>query len=113
MTKALEDARAQKLIGHSLNASVKISASKDLHDALYPYKNDLSDSYIVSNAALVKEEKIEGAYESRDMDGLSILVEPAPGDKCERCWKYDSSVGKSSEHPTICSRCEEVLQKID
>ncbi|MCB1827891.1 MAG: hypothetical protein KDH94_05620, partial [Coxiellaceae bacterium] len=27
--------------------------------------------------------------------------------KCERCWQRRPEVGKSSEQPAICGRCEE------
>jgi isoleucyl-tRNA synthetase len=44
---------------------------------------------------------------------LFIRVEPAAGEKCERCWIHEPSVGASSEHPTICDRCLKVLDRID
>ncbi|MEM6837968.1 MAG: zinc finger domain-containing protein [Cyanobacteria bacterium P01_C01_bin.120] len=27
----------------------------------------------------------------------------------DRCWNYSTTVGESSEHPTICDRCVEAL----
>ncbi len=43
------------------------------------------------------------------MEGLSLKVGPAPGDKCERCWVRDTSVGSDANHPTACTRCIEAI----
>ncbi len=110
VTKALEQARTSKLIGHSLDALVTISANKDLYNDLHPYTEDLKSIFIVSQVSLIKEESLAGAYESNDIEGLSILIEPATGEKCERCWVHDTSVGTSPQHPTICKRCEENIK---
>ncbi|MCJ7615423.1 MAG: isoleucine--tRNA ligase, partial [Desulfobacterales bacterium] len=109
---ALEEARAKKEIGHSLDAVVTISANEELYNVLYPYEKDLRTIFIVSGASLVKGEKPEKAYEGSDIEGLAIVVEPANSDKCERCWIHDPSVGLNSDRPTICSRCEKVLEKL-
>ncbi|MEA3279669.1 MAG: isoleucine--tRNA ligase [Thermodesulfobacteriota bacterium] len=110
VTKALEQARTAKLIGHPLDASVTISANEDLYNVLYPYTEDLKSIFIVSQAFLTKKETLAGAYESNDIEGLSILIEQATGAKCERCWVHDPSVGTSSVHPAICKRCEENIK---
>ncbi|MBW2364540.1 MAG: class I tRNA ligase family protein, partial [Deltaproteobacteria bacterium] len=112
VTKALEEARAQKKIGHPLDAAVTISitGNDDLHNSLKPYADDLRSIFIVSKASLVKNEALSDAYLSEDIKGLSILIETAPGVKCERCWTYETSVGSNAEHPTICSRCLSALE---
>ena len=112
VAKALEQARTAKLIGHPLDALVAISANKDLYNDLYPYTEDLKSIFIVSQVSLIKEETLSGAYKSNDIEGLLILVEPAAGDKCERCWMHDTSVGTSPQHPTICNRCEENIKRL-
>ena len=113
VTKALEEARAGKRIGHSLDAAVTIYADSTIYDELYPYADDLGSMFIVSNLSLTKNNKPSNAFESDDIEGLSILIESAAGDKCERCWIYDPSVGTSSEHPAICHRCQGVLSGSD
>ena len=40
---------------------------------------------------------------------LGVRVEKAPGDKCARCWTFDQGVGKSSQHPDLCGRCEQAI----
>jgi len=109
VTKALEEARVKKIIGHSLDAAITIYTDGNLYDILEKYRDDLRTIFIVSEASLMKGDKPEGTFESLDIEGLSIGVEPASGEKCERCWVHDISVGADSEQPTICSRCQNAL----
>jgi isoleucyl-tRNA synthetase len=110
VTKALEEARVKKIIGHSLDAAISIYADNDMYDILEPYKNDLKTILIVSEASLIKGKAADAPFKSPDIEGLSIRVETAPGEKCERCWIRDISVGDGSEQPTICNRCRNALK---
>jgi len=110
--KALEVARAQKQIGHSLDANVTIIVPDSLYDDIYPYENELRSLLIVSGAVLKKGEAPSGAYQSETVEGLSIQVKKAGGEKCERCWVYDPTVGSNTEQPTICTRCLKALEEI-
>jgi isoleucyl-tRNA synthetase len=42
----------------------------------------------------------------------TATVTKADGQKCERCWHWETDIGKNSEHPTICRRCVEAVQQI-
>jgi isoleucyl-tRNA synthetase len=110
-TRALEEARSQKLIGHPLDASVIISATGEAYDALHPYADELRSLLIVSKTALVRDDTV-GGESGGGMEGVRLRVEPAPGQKCERCWVHDTSVGDDSEQPTICQRCQDALARI-
>jgi len=112
VTKALEAARGQKLIGHPLDAAVTISVTGDAYDKLQSFAADLRSLLIVSQASLVMDDASENAFRSDDVEGLFIGVIPAPGDKCERCWVHDTTVGSLSEQPTICQRCKDALDQI-
>ena len=112
-TKALEEARTQKIIGHPLDASVTIAAKGDIYNALQPYAAELRSLLIVSKATLVKDETIEGTSEGGQIEDIRIQVEAASGGKCERCWVHDVSVGTNSEHVTICERCQKALDQIE
>jgi isoleucyl-tRNA synthetase len=112
VTRALEEARANKLIGHPLDAAVSIYAPEDLFQSLRPFADDLRSILIVSKASLVSDAGPEGAFESQEVNGLFIWVEPAEGDKCERCWIHEPSVGTNSDHPKICNRCLGILDRI-
>jgi isoleucyl-tRNA synthetase len=115
VTKALEAARTQKLIGHSLDASVILSADGELYEQLYPYREELRSIMIVSGVSLLKEEKLVDAFKIDTPNGLAIRIEKASGEKCDRCWVHDVSVGSTPEHATICERCLTALaeMKID
>ena len=112
VTKALEAARAEKRIGHPLDAAITISVKGDAYDRLQPFAADLRSLLIVSRASLVKDEALENAFRSDDVEGLLIGVTPAPGAKCERCWVHETTVGSNSAHPTICQRCQDALVQI-
>ena len=111
-TKALEAARAKKLIGHPLDASVTISVKGEMYDTLQPYADKLRSLLIVSQACLVKDEVLNDAIQSEEIEGMHIRVEPAPGEKCERCWVHDTSVGSDPEQATICNRCRHSLAEM-
>jgi len=113
VTKALELARAKKLIGHPLDAEVIISADKDLLSFLSGYEQELRHIFIVSKILLKDELPDTGEhYKSEEIEGLSIIVGNAPGEKCERCWIYDQTVGEDVEKPTVCERCRTALVEI-
>jgi len=109
VTKALEDARKDKRIGHPLDAAVTLSVGDALYEQLHPYEKDLKFIMIVSSVTLSKNQKREGSFDSGVLEGVSIHVEKAKGEKCERCWVHDLSVGDIDDHPTICNRCAEAL----
>ncbi len=112
VTKALEKARADKVIGHSLDAAVNIGLSDELFAVMSDFQTDLRSILIVSRAVMVAGE-LPGAYVGQETEGVWVTVEPAGGDKCQRCWVYEESVGENDNHPTICNRCSSALKQID
>ncbi len=112
VTKALESARAEKRIGHPLDAAVTLSAGGELYDALEPFADDLRSLLIVSQASLVRDQALDTAFRSEEPGGLAIQVTSASGEKCERCWVHDTTVGSYNEQPTICHRCKDALDQL-
>jgi isoleucyl-tRNA synthetase len=112
VTKALEQARADKVIGHSLDAAVTIGLSDDLFGVMADFQEDLRAILIVSRAGLVRGE-IPDAYAGQETQGVWVKVRPAGGEKCQRCWVYDDTVGANAAHPTLCSRCSSALAQIE
>ena len=100
--KVLEQARADKVIGSALEACLTLYCSKELYDFLNAIPMDeLADLFIVSKVDLVEGEGgVKGLVE-----GLGAAAEHAAGDKCQRCWKYEPSVGENG----LCPRCASVL----
>lgn len=106
--KALELARNEKIIGKPLEASVTLYADGELYDFLKSLEAQLPEIFITSYVAV---ENGEGAVKG-DVEGLSVTVSKADGEKCERCWKYSHTVGENSDHPTLCSHCADVMKEI-
>ncbi|HWR08412.1 MAG TPA: isoleucine--tRNA ligase [Sporomusa sp.] len=113
ITKALETARRNKVIGHSLDAAVHLYAAGDELAALAAIKDDLATLLIVSEVALLNtfEQAPGEAYRAADMQ-LAVAVAPAQGVKCERCWIYSSTVNQDTEHPSLCDRCATVVKNM-
>ena len=111
VTKALELARVKKLIGHPLDASVSIYATGKSREVLDQYKEILKDIFIVSSASLLNT-KGEDAYDSPTLEDLSIVIDKAPGEKCQRCWTYDVTTGKNTVFENACERCCTALEEI-
>ncbi len=106
--KALELARKEKIIGSSLDAQVKVSAEGDTIKLLKEYEKQWPTLWIVSQVVLVYE--LDKTTHTNDaMDQLKILVLPAEGQKCERCWNFTITVGRNEKHPQVCERCAKVL----
>ncbi len=108
VTRALEIARNDKLIGHSFDAKVILHAEGSLYDFLKEFDPwVLREFFIVSQVELRRGGK--GAVEAEQLKGLSITVEKAPGSKCPRCWVYSEEIGVSDRYPDLCPRCVRVL----
>lgn len=107
MTGALELARAQRLIGSSLQAQV-ILFIKSFHKD-YIGTISLEEIGITSKVLLREEEGPPEAFRLEDVSDLSALVSVAEGEKCVRCWHVLPEVAFSSHK--ICRRCEDVCQK--
>ena len=110
VSKALEVSRANKIIGHSLNAKVTIFADGAHYDFVKSIEADLVTIFIISDVELKKLQEAPAEVQNgEEMPGIKIAVEQAPGEKCERCWMYSEYVGKDEKHPTLCRRCSEVI----
>lgn len=113
ITKALENARRTKVIGHSLDASVTVYAAGAELELLEQIASDLSTILIVSRVEVLSSDNqapVE-AYRPEEMP-IAVTVAPASGEKCERCWIYSDTVGQSEPHSTICTRCASVVTKL-
>jgi isoleucyl-tRNA synthetase len=105
--KALEIARQEKIIGSSLEAKVAVSAPNELVPLLQRYRNDLRFLLIVSGVEIKPNSGGNGSTP------LHVLVERAPGQKCDRCWNYSTHVGENERYPTVCERCSAALVEIE
>lgn len=112
VTKALELARKEKLIGHSLDATVLLGLPADLKEFIVPYSDELRSLFIVSSVKFANQDEIDDGYISDEIDGLKIKVTRSADKKCDRCWVHDSTVGNYPDHPDICERCMDALKQM-
>ncbi len=121
VNKVLEQARADKAIGSSLDAKVMLYVPDlDLRKQLQRMNptnslegNQVDELRYLLLASQVKlldsPDILEGmAYQSQS-DALGIGVGDAAGEKCDRCWNHSVHVGESKEHPLLCERCVEAI----
>ncbi len=106
--KALELARNEKKIGKSLEAKVTLGAGGELYDFLKATEAELPEIFITSAVEVVNEAQVFAG----EVEGLTVSVLNADGEKCERCWKFSTTVGESSEHPELCAHCAAVINEI-
>lgn len=93
--KKLEELRAAKTIGASLEAKVAIAAEGEVLDALKKAA-DLREMLIVSKVDLTA-----GAY--------SITTTKAEGEKCVRCWVYSTHISTNEKTLGVCEKCVDAL----
>jgi isoleucyl-tRNA synthetase len=117
VSRALESARKQGLIGKGIDAVVYVtSAPEEQWRPLLAGKGEalLATLFNVSAVRLAGTAPAEGSvlYESQDIPGLALAVVPAQRlgwKKCERCWTWSPEVGADPRHPTLCERCLPVV----
>ncbi|GAB2214507.1 hypothetical protein Drorol1_Dr00018858 [Drosera rotundifolia] len=123
VNKVLELARTDKLIGSSLEAKVYLHTSDPGLSArllgMYASDHDadnLHRLFITSQAEILlslSHKPPDVTYSAdcviQENNEVWIGVGRADGLKCERCWHYTPKVGSYPEHPTLCSRCYDVV----
>ncbi len=110
VSKALENARAEKKIGNSVGAGVVFYVSSEMKAFLETFGDTLSTLFIVSSVKISEEAAPEGAF-CGETEGLAVEITTPEGEKCERCWLYSKTVGTDAAHPTLCSRCAEIIKE--
>ena len=96
INKALEDARAAKVIGKSFNAKVKVTLDKEAKAVFDSLNSNIGQILIVSH------------YEEVDGDNFDVKVEPALGYVCARCWAIVPHVDEGE----LCPRCRKIVDKL-
>ena len=97
----LEKARQAKEIGKALEAKLTFTGSSPAVAAAQPHQESLRELLNVSQLE----------FKPAGDATLAISVSKAAGEKCERCWHWETDVGSVPEHPTICGRCVKAVQE--
>ena len=104
VAKKLEELRADKTIGLSLEAKVTLYADGSDYEFLKDKVELLKEVLIVSGVTVEENRRNEDKEVA-----IGVKIEKADGEKCERCWMYSTTVGENHEYPTLCERCRDNL----
>ena len=108
MTGALEIERAEKRIGSSLQAAPTVYMTAE---AIAAYQGvDAAEIAITSGVTLIEGIPPEGAFTLPEVSDIGVVVNPALGEKCERCWRFLPDVGADPALPGVCGRCADVVR---
>lgn len=91
--KALEEARANKIIGKSFNAKLTITLDDEAKKIFMPIEEDAKQLLIVSQ------------LEFKEGNKFDVLVEPATGCTCARCWMIVPVCNEDE----LCPRCASII----
>jgi isoleucyl-tRNA synthetase len=108
VTGAIEREREQKRIGSSLQAEARLyvpAADLSVFRGI-----DFAEICIVSSGEVAAGPVPVDAFTLPDVPDAGVMISPAPGEKCERCWRVLPEVGKV--HPDLCARCAEAVEHV-
>ena len=110
VNKALELARAEKIIGKPLDAEITLYADDtvSLDDIA---QQDLKTLFIVSAVQIIKDRG--NGYAGVEFPGVTVSVASSTAPKCARCWTHDKDVGVGAGHPELCTRCFGVVESAE
>ena len=95
----LEKLRQAKTIGKSLDAKIEITVPA-------------AQGHLAGrNREALRELVNVSALSASASEAAAVVVSKADGQKCERCWHWETDVGSTPEHPTICARCVEAVKQ--
>jgi isoleucyl-tRNA synthetase len=110
MTGALEVARASKQIGSSLQAQLKLMLNPSLMSFIEGV--DLAELSITSHVEVHTAHILNEGFMLEEVPGVSVLVSPAAGEKCARCWKVLPEVSQVEAFPDLCHRCAQAVEMV-
>jgi isoleucyl-tRNA synthetase len=96
--QAVEQARKDKLIGNALEGAVTLEVADAQRAAVLQAKADELEEFFI-----LSELNIVAGPETR------ARIVRTSHQKCSRCWRFRSTVGRHAAHPELCERCAEVL----
>jgi isoleucyl-tRNA synthetase len=118
VNRQLESCRKDGGLGASLEAQVQLDLTEGsgatvaaldwLAGSAHPTVDNLADWLLVSALQLGGDAPAAVLSEASEA-GITVRIARADGEKCERCWHYETDIGQHAEHPTLCGRCVAVL----
>lgn len=108
VNKVLEQARADKFIGGSLEAAVTLYADDTLTEQLNQLGDELRFVLLTSQATVKSYQQAPlDANQSDVIKGLKVILTKAEGKKCPRCWHYCTEINSTT---SLCHRCASNIQ---
>ena len=121
VSPSLEKSRQDKLIGKALDAKLSLNGKGE--GAHYWNENKEALRELLNVSQFISEAKPIHPFDvpSEEIDTrlrapikmflkeLIVEVSKAEGQKCERCWHWETDIGQNAEHPTICARCTKAV----
>ncbi len=118
VNRQLESCRSGGQLGASLEAQVQLelgdgaeatrAALSWLESTTHPNVDNLADWLLVSALQQGGSAPADVLAEASEA-GITVRIAKAAGEKCERCWHYETDIGQHSAHPSLCGRCVAVL----
>ena len=99
--KALEEARAEKKIGKSLEATVYMHVSADDQKIINEVLGCKLAQWLIVSEAILTDTTM------KKYDHCEVSVEKCQGKVCPRCWNMHDE----SDAHECCNRCVDVLKK--
>ena len=110
VNKELENLRAAKAIGGSLQAEVTLYGEPTLVEQLTKLGNELRFALITSTASLAPLADAPADAVVTEVAGLKLKIVKSEHAKCARCWHHREDVGQHAEHPELCHRCVDNIE---
>ncbi len=104
---AQEQARAEKIIGSSLESSVILEVPSEAAEVFQRYADELESIFVVSSVEMNGQKEGDWTYSSTfDAPGgkATAWVLPPKDKKCPRCWRY-----VAPKEDELCGRCEQAV----
>ncbi|CUU35737.1 Isoleucyl-tRNA synthetase [Armatimonadetes bacterium GXS] len=105
VNRAVESAKNEKRIPNPQSAKVVVHAPGGLYALLSQYPTPPTPNNLLARVFGVSQAEVVPASD----EAIQVVVEPAPGNKCARCWLVLPEVGTRSDYPDLCARCAQVV----
>ncbi|MDR2357015.1 MAG: class I tRNA ligase family protein, partial [Oscillospiraceae bacterium] len=110
VNKALELARAEKIIGKPLDAEVTVYLGEGTDALREAVDGARLDALCIVSKVNVARGAGEG-YAPDELPGVTISVEQSADPMCARCWTHSGSVGSDARYGDLCPRCADVVSE--
>ena len=96
------------MVGKSLEAKITVyTEDEELYALLESFGEELKTVFIVSGVRLVKGASPVALEEGTT---VGVVVEPADGCKCDRCWSFSTEGAETEDGGFLCARCRSILK---